>query len=436
MRERKKFVEVTDKWSHGLLDTGQVIWQSDNKRYTKYESMIDSVERLTADIYPMKDIDHWKFTQNLTNERRTNAAANDTCNTFWHYPLWPFPVYNPVEVCSSLDSVERYYPRYAGILQEILPSLDAPFDLVVVVAEFKELLDLAKGFRKLVSALSKIPKNFREASQMFASDKKKSLTQMWAEHHLQRNFALKPAIADAYNLVESFLTLGDRLYTLRVGAGADKVHKAHGGFRDRPDVGEVWRQELALCGGSCSRSKEASCTLYDSFHEIKGGVTVLYSYTLPNDFDKFWGMYSAALQTLGGSVSLRTGWDLIPFSFVADWIFPIGDMLGEYKMDAFPVKISILDMCVSLRVRRRGLIKNKMFCYTQDREVPTGTVYAERYTRKAFRNALPSIFTANLPSYYQVSLGAALAVSLGQDSLTGFFENLTKIKKARRAISS
>jgi hypothetical protein len=111
-------------------------------------------------------------------------------------------------------------------------------------------------------------------------------------------------------------------------------------------------------------------------------------------------------------------------------------MLGEYKMDAFPVKISILDMCVSLRVRRRGLIKNKMFCYTQDREVPTGTVYAERYTRKAFRNALPSIFTANLPSYYQVSLGAALAVSLGQDSLTGFFENLTKIKKARRAISS
>jgi hypothetical protein len=324
-------------------------------------------------------------------------------------------------------------------LKEILPGLDAPFDLIVLVAEIEELFDLAKSFRRLVKALSYVPKNLGEAAKLLRNkgNTRTSKVKVAADRHLWKNFSLKPALRDAYNLVESFCTLGDRLYALRRGAGLDKMHKAHGGFRDRPEVGKVWCEDVRRCGGPCmyvaQNIDECSSRLYDSFHEVKGGLTVLYSYELPNDFDKFWGAYSAALQTLGGSVSLKTGWDLIPFSFVADWIFPIGDWLETVKMDAFPVKIVIHDLCISLRHRRRGLVKDNGYCFTNFREITTGSIYAERYTRKAYREALPHVFSARLPSAYQVSLGAALVSSIGEGSVTELSRGLKRIKRLRKA---
>jgi hypothetical protein len=43
----------------------------------------------------------------------------------------------------------------------------------------------------------------------------------------------------------------------------------------------------------------------------------------------------------------RIVWNAIPFSFVIDWVLKVGDWLSQFDEGAFPVRLTILDACVS-----------------------------------------------------------------------------------------
>jgi hypothetical protein len=157
----------------------------------------------------------------------------------------------------------------------------------------------------------------------------------------------------------------------------------------------------------------------------------VYSYTLPHDFEGFWGTYSRTLQAIGGRVSLKTGWDLIPFSFILDWIFPIGDFLDQWKMEAFPVNVVIRDLCLSLRVKKEAVEWRRGACYTGGKFVPVGSLRTERFTREILEE-IPFDFSAQLPSFLQFSLGTALAVTVGSTLKTkSVRETLKNIRRFR-----
>lgn len=54
-----------------------------------------------------------------------------------------------------------------------------------------------------------------------------------------------------------------------------------------------------------------------------------YSVSLPSDFDEVAGRALRALDELGVHPDVKTAWDLIPLSFVVDYLIPIGDLLDH-----------------------------------------------------------------------------------------------------------
>lgn len=71
-------------------------------------------------------------------------------------------------------------------------------------------------------------------------------------------------------------------------------------------------------------------TWVDSHHRVKGTLTCNYRYNGMGDLS-FHHPGSLALDRLGFHPDLATAWDLVPLSFVVDYILPIGDYLQTFR---------------------------------------------------------------------------------------------------------
>jgi hypothetical protein len=371
--------------------------------------MTDNPEYEVHGVYPYKDLDRQIFRQAINGKETWNTVGCPlNPNPMWHSPgygMGNFSCWNTIDAYCRPDDftgaqIEDYYPRFQGVLDAMLPRLDPAIDMVVWVAEFDEVIGL---LMKPWTIWKKI-KNRKKL-------KKTSLADKFSNQWLERNFAVKPTVADTINLVKAVMSWAEKLEALKKGAGLDKLHAARGGFTENIDLVDrmMWDQV------SCGCDKPFKLNLVETRHKLRGGVTVLYSYELPNAFDPFWEKYSAFLQAIGGSISAKTVWDLIPFSFVVDWIIDVGGWLDQFKFEAFPVNVVIRDMCLSLKEDRAYGMKI-WGCYTNYSWHHFGSLKFQNYQRRAMKE-IPVKLTPRLPNLFQFSLGTALAYTLGKSTL-------------------
>lgn len=77
-------------------------------------------------------------------------------------------------------------------------------------------------------------------------------------------------------------------------------------------------------------------------------ATMRYRYTVP-DIDKAHAFVKGALDIVGLRLDASVIWEAVPFSFVADWFFGIGDYLASLKTDYLESEVEILDYCCSYK---------------------------------------------------------------------------------------
>jgi hypothetical protein len=165
----------------------------------------------------------------------------------------------------------------------------------------------------------------------------KPLNQILAEQHLNFSFNLLPSLKDLASIVKKLRAFDKAWKTLL--ENANKVRVSHARFpvhKDPPakdtivfnsyektDQAYRWIEPPVFCG------------------------TLKYVYSLPAIGNT--SKLGALLDSIGINLNPEILWEAVPFSFVIDWFFRVGDYLSTFKLDNIRPDVRILEITYSLK---------------------------------------------------------------------------------------
>lgn len=224
-----------------------------------------------------------------------------------------------------------------------------------------------------------------------------------AESHLNWSFGIAPFWRDIISFSQSYSRFRDRYNSIVQGANKARVHH----FREET---EIPRREYTYYSPTHSRVYERPRA------QMTSVCTIRYRYSLSHSFPP--ASLGNYLKALGFRPSLKTVWDAIPFSFIADWFIGIGDWLGTFD-GKLPVSVTIADACVSSKIEQKVLLHFKAGNATGsqfwNKGQPSWATYSQRhYVRK---NIIPPEILGEIPlpkldnvDLRELVLGAALLI--------------------------
>lgn len=378
----------------------------------------------------------------VCGNRYTNAA--NVQHTFcWEVPKSIILTTWLPEVKTYMDGLALGQPvefthddfwRLSNAWTAMQPQIKPDMDLLVFLAEIDELPKLAASLAKKVKALFRERNIKRIADGLKLMIKAKGTggatkvlldkgSSKVAGQWLEFNFAIAPLVDDIIGMVNAILSFDEKLATLQ--KGADKPQKASKSFTTIEE-----EEPITLRADTCNHcptvfSKPclywAQNSTYEGKHGFRArvifpggvttriGMTVFYRYSLPNWVAGLRGKISSLASSLGLSPGLDTIWELVPFSFVLDWVYPVQSILANVAYDPTPVKTEVLDICFTKRLERPILIQGRVHpcLYQGDRTLVSGKlVEYKRVVGSEFLTKIPSF---RWPNWFQLSLGAALA---------------------------
>jgi hypothetical protein len=321
-------------------------------------------------------------------------------------------------VLPPLVDFDKYALNIKGLIESMTDLTDSPTDLLVFLYEIQDIARSAKFIlsrwrvlKKLIDASKSAVKNLGNVKLAVnsLSATLKLVADESSDSLLQYAFGLRPLISDVSNLVERMTRFWDNHETLK--KGANKLHRTSRRFVDGsfdPDL-NTERPVAAQCpNGDCYIAGPGSAyyTIY-GWTNPSVSATILYRYALPDNWDAISGKLGYALSSLGIQPGLSTIWNVIPFSFVVDWIFDIDAMLSPFHWDPSWIKVNILDMCASVKHGYTVELRERN-CPTELRDIPVFRVTRSFYERRVGNDLLNVIPPLTLPNNFQLLLGAAL----------------------------
>lgn len=330
-----------------------------------------------------------------------------------------------LRVPPTISGEDRW--RMARAWDKIEPQIKPKLDVLVFLAELKDVVDLARSLLQKIKTLWKfggeIVQLFRGSNglKICARSNIRALAEVSFTHRkvaanwLELNFALVPLANDLIGIVNSFLDLTKQIEDLK--AGANKWQKAYASATDveNRDRSVLLAGSCTYCGSKCLYSMYTSTergarleVQYPGGIETRVGMTVMYRYSLPAWVDELSGKANALLSALGARLGPAVVWELIPFSFVVDWFIPIGSWLSRFYLDPFPVKTEVSDVCVTKKQSTSFLVSGRPECRVNS-ELTFFQGISRNYVRTTDPSVLSSIPAWRRPDWFQLSLGAALA---------------------------
>lgn len=199
------------------------------------------------------------------------------------YPVIPSPIQNPG--ITNLKSAQVMFELLGGFPTEVsLPNL---------ILEIPQSLGLFKSIREIFS--QRLSKGMSDAT-------------------LLGSFGVAPLVGDV-----------QKLWSL-----SGKIKKRLDELRDSAEKGSWSRFVKGIpCDGSFAVALQDSSgiTLFDHRSDVRVSVGGFRKnvYGPPTEADAF----SAYADSLGMTRPLAVAWEAVPFSFVADWFYPLGDHLAN-----------------------------------------------------------------------------------------------------------
>jgi hypothetical protein len=161
---------------------------------------------------------------------------------------------------------------------------------------------------------------------------------------LNYNFAWAPFVGDLQKLSNIVQTVVNRLNYLRRTRGTEtRVHYYHPDFVEFNNDGtRHWIRQCGTGGAvgdhwltieSYKANFAASCTMLQNLEGL----------------DDAWAVVKTTLASLGFNNPLKVVWNAIPFSFMLDWVIPIGKMLDKLQIPSFAGQWDIYDVTSSVK---------------------------------------------------------------------------------------
>lgn len=273
-------------------------------------------------------VSHLAFKQSISPLSTSVVLTDPGDEESWNSAYVPLTYIGSKGVKQTSDvfpsvSVDHEFMKRA--IAEITPSMESGFSGTNFVLELTDFSSMFKVWNRNASV-------FRNASS----------------GTLNYNFGIKPFISDIKALKKGLETFSKRLTEFL--RGANKPQRRH--YTEREVIDSSDSQILNwFYTGTISDLTVTKCTRTKT-------ATIDYIYTVP-EMSEAQRNVRAMLDTLGAHLSLAVLWEAIPYSFVIDWFFNVGDFLKQFQKDWFPATIkvkragmSIKDEVTSIKTRK------------------------------------------------------------------------------------
>lgn len=357
--------------------------------------------------------------------------GNPSCKLARVDTLFDFGYYwNPLglqydDVAPKVAVISDFEWEISVLLDQCLDVIQAPTDLLVFLAEMRDLVSMMRDIMKAINAAKalvssnvwwEIITGINLMISAGAAGTVNVIVDKVAAGLLSYSFAWRPFISDTVGIIDRLFKLQRRYDQIKDGVG--KVHRTSRTTTVRiaptEEVLSQWNCTASNSGNYCYAGGPLSIRRHTrkdlAILDPKLSATVAYRYELPSAVTSVMGDLGTLLSLMGVNPSLETVWDVIPFSFVVDWFIPVGDWLGRVAtVSPSSLKIEIVDICASIKSGRTSALTHCCPCsfgenFNREYCVATRSDY-DRVVGKELLNALPSF---RIPSKFQLLLGAAL----------------------------
>jgi len=339
-RQNEKSIHQTSTTT--LNSTGQVLsFAEEDSFYTSLFEELTSTNRRESDF---NTCEHFKYLQEVESEMRVGcwyAPTNHTDHVdYVHFAEIDGPTGMRARVKTHAGMSMTQWGQFAQrAIEAMTPTLESGFSLGNFAWELREIKQLVRWWNDRSGIINNI-----------------------SNAVLNYSFGVVPFTMDLHRLANSLIWLQDKLSEMKKGAGKLQV---------RHYTEEVAYGEESIDSWMATPTHEIRGTLY--YPSTKYTATMTYTYQMPEiDSDKL-ALY-ALMDAIGIQLNPKILWDGIPYTFVADWLFNIGDFLNQLRQKWVPVTITIKDFGVSAKIPFRG--------YTENRGV--GVVNSPWVSRTAF----------------------------------------------------
>lgn len=244
-------------------------------------------------------------------------------------------------------------PRFADLCFEAWTKLKTQVPAEVSVLNF--IYEL-KDFGPLAKSLSKIPKSVRDSKlgQTFADPLKgkgkiRKSAKAVNNTFLSYNFMWAPFVGDLQKLTTVSDSAAKRLdflrktrkkeVTVRFNKVDCYVNPLLNVPQERGIQSDDWKRTFTLTKYQCDFI--VTCKLYQDLEGL----------------DDAWAGLRATIATLGINNPVKAAWAAVPFSFLADWVAPIGKWLERAAVQPFYGVWKVYDITTSVRERSEAEFK-------------------------------------------------------------------------------
>jgi hypothetical protein len=384
-------------------------WSDNNGTYGPFDFMSESSVDYIADIdkpygsgvwpySPMQRgvIKMQRYPRSLRSSRVASCCHGGTGPGYWWNGTYISPLIDVPEIDWDTGSVDEdslffeipphWWQRLSGRFEGRLPSLkgDSPGYFVSVV-EFADILRTF-NFLKAKSFLSKVSEGF-----------------------LSHSFGVKPVIRDMQGLVPAIADHKEHVVDLAEQANIVRSLKASF-YEPIDDTYTVERGCPYGCSGDPPGCGFPAYLAVRKTTRAYVNVCAKYRYHLP---EYMYECVADLISTLGHYGMIPTAenlWDLIPFSFVLEWVVNVEKIFNRYKNFVNPhdPQIEIIDLCVSEGFETKYLYTSSLHMFDPIYAIDA-EVNIKHFCRTVGSHALYTrIPWVKWPSFMQVALGAAL----------------------------
>lgn len=300
---------------------------------------------------------------------------------------------------------------------------------------------LAMGFRRMVPRIDQLTENFNALSFLYELKDIRDMFRLWSRNEslvrnlssgvLNWNLGWRPFVADCERLIFKVMTLRDKIKQWNADAAKGVIYTRHA------NVTPSFHLVTGIDSSNSSiDDRVVQSSTHDIYHPVSGAnLGPGRAYYEKADFTEWkfithlmFKPKALDLRFIEDHISLwydalslgETGsiiWNAIPFSFVVDYFWSIGDFLEQFEVEATTIGFDLVDFGYSLK---KVKTQHRTYWFGDDADVTKWALGSRGLVEKTYvrrRAHIPasvndtewsSLWDLHLPSWHQAWIGVNL----------------------------
>lgn len=284
-------------------------------------------------IKPFNNCSHRKL---LIDNRPLNIKCSSSGTYYFEYHDAVHPIFSISEddLAFTKPTVEELNNWNKQAFDDMTPSLEGDLSITNFLLELTDVKTLLTSVRKLW-----------DVAKRWSSlrNKKLSLVRGAGEGHLSYAFGIAPFIRDVQEIYNSLTNYSNKLDDFMKRAGT--LQRRH--WRTPYDVTSTSVKVFDTPYMTVTKTMQRSSVTHFS---------MTYRYAVGTDLKSTWGKVKAFRDMIGLRLNAAVIWEAIPFSFLVDWLLPVGSWLEQFSQPAVDTTLTVVQYGYSYKVVTSGKV--------------------------------------------------------------------------------